>query len=106
MLDETARRREDRIAERFPDSGLWDRAEDLFELIDRLCRRSEEITEPIRWIRILYVVLGAAPVFLSTLETRIKRRRAPKRTPRDPLLRAEADDPHDHRPRGRPDSGR
>ncbi|MEM9133909.1 MAG: hypothetical protein AAF962_02795 [Actinomycetota bacterium] len=112
----TAERLERRISERFPGSGLSQRAVDLQDLLDRLRARADEVAEPIAWVRALYVVLavvviigltavpidlsateelttvgwvqfvealvndlvllGAGIAFLTTLETRIKRRRA------------------------------
>ena len=112
----TAERLERRISQRFPGSGLAQRAVDLQDLLDRLRARADEVAEPIAWVRALYLVLavvviigltavpidlsateelttvgwvqfvealvndivllGAGIAFLTTLETRIKRRRA------------------------------
>jgi hypothetical protein len=115
ILEATARRLRDRIAERFPDSGLCQRADDLIQIITQTRMRAVEISRPIWWVRALYpilgvlvivglaavpinlpsaagrdtldwiqvlesavndlVLLGAGLVFVSTVETRLKRRR-------------------------------
>ncbi len=112
----TAQRLGRRIDERFPGSGLSQRAVDLEDLLSRLRIRADEVAQPIVWVRWLYVLLaivviigltavpidlsateelttvgwvqfvealvndivllGAGIAFLTTLETRIKRRRA------------------------------
>jgi hypothetical protein len=115
ILDHTAHQLHERIAARFPGSGLEQRAVDLTELLVLLRRRAVEISRPIWWVRVLYglvamvvvavalvalpdgvtltgldtavarvqfvesavndlIFLGAGLLFVSTLETRLKRR--------------------------------
>jgi hypothetical protein len=116
ILESTARRLRDRIAERFPDSGLRQRGDDLIQILAQTRKRAVEISRPIWWVRLLYVLLGALVViglaavpldvpdaavhdafdwvqivesavndvvllgaglvFVTTVETRLKRRRA------------------------------
>lgn len=48
----------ERINDRFPGSSLHAESKRLTALAERAARRSVEVAEPIRWVRVSYVVLG------------------------------------------------
>lgn len=64
----------ERINDRFPGSSLHTQSTRLTKLAERAAQRSIEVAEPIRWVRVSYVILGIivlvglllAPVDLST----------------------------------------
>lgn len=73
-IEATCANLSERIDDRFPGSSLHTQSNRLTELADRAARRSIEVAEPIRWVRVSYIVLGIlvlvglllAPVDLST----------------------------------------